>query len=392
MVWINFLLLNEPEKAKKPTNYPPITIAIPAYNEEKNIARTIKSVLNLSYPKEKLQILIINDGSTDNTKKIVKDLIKNHSNARLINKTNQGKAAALNTALTVASGKLFGCVDSDSTVDKNALKHIIPHFSNKKTAAVISALRVDKPKNLFEKIQRLEYIIAILSRKLRASINTLAMTPGVLSIYRTAPLKKLGSFDLGNPTEDFEIALRLKYHGYSVELEPRALTYTKVPSTFKSFWRQRIRWYRGFIFNHLKYKDMFFSKKHGLMGYFQLPLNIIGILLLLVGISVISYAIIDRLSEFIIRLATIKGYLLNHLFYIPSFKEFILAHNTKIMLPIYISSIAGLFLFYVAHKQTKEKIKFPFTIFTYFVLYPYLVTTEWISAITQELMKFKRRW
>lgn len=393
LIWINILFIHKnTNQTKKLTDFPKVTIAVPAYNEEKHIIKTIQSISRLDYPEKKLEIIIVNDGSTDTTGSLVSEFIKNHKNIKLINQINKGKAAALNTALKSASGELFGCVDADSIVDKKSLKYMISHFHDKKTGAVISALRVIKPTNFFEKIQRLEYIIAILSRKLRASINTLAMTPGVLSLYSTSILRKLKGFDANNLTEDFEIALRLKYNGYNIMIEPKSLTYTKVPSNLRSFWRQRIRWYRGFIYNHIIYRDMFFNKRHGLMGYFQFPLNILGVIILFTSIFVISYEIIRKISEEISRILNIQGYLTNHLFYIPSFKDFFLKHNTKIMLPIFIASLAGLFLFYIAHRQTKEKIRFPFSIFTYFILYPYFVTTEWVSAIVQEFLRFKRRW
>jgi len=276
---------------------------------------------------------------------VVQDFIKSFKNVVLINKRNQGcKAAPVNAALKLADTDLFGCVDADSTVDKNSLKLMIQYFDDPKTASVITAVKVSDPRNLWERLQRMEYIMAILSRKLRASINTLAMTPGVLSVYRTDVLKQVGGFDQKNITEDFEIALRLRYHNYNIMIEPRAITYTKVPDTLRSLWRQRIRWYRGYIFNHIKYKDMFFNKKYGLLGYFQLPLNILGIGLLFGSIGLISYSLIDHFSEVFIRLLTIDGYLSN-LFYIPTLKEFVLSHNLKLMIPIFIQfaefSLAG---------------------------------------------------
>lgn len=393
IIWITFIYINLGEKQKQLKYFPKVTIAIPAYNEEKGIATTIKSVLNLDYPKKKLEIIIVNDGSKDRTKEAARSAIKNTRNVKLISQKNSGKAAALNTALKYATGEFFACVDADSTVCKSSLALMLIHFEDKKVGAVISALRVKNKRNVFERIQRLEYIIAVLSRKLRALIKTLDMTPGVLSVYRTSVLKKLGGFDENNnPTEDFEIALRLKYNGYNINIEPEAVTYTAVPSTLRVFWRQRIRWYRGFIFNHLKYREMFFNNKYSLLGYFQLPLNIAGIMMLLTGITIATYYIMGRLFEFIIRVATIDGYIMNHLFYMPSLKDLILSHNTKLMLPIYIASVASFFLFYSAHKQTKQRIRYPFTILTYFVVYPYIVATEWVTAITQEFTKSKRKW
>jgi len=231
-----------------------------------------------------------------------------------------------------------------------------------------------------------------LMRKLKANINTLAMTPGVLSIYKTKILKKVGGFDKDNMTEDFEIAMRLKYYGYNIRIETNSFTYTNVPNNFSSFLRQRVRWFRGFIYNHLKYKKMFFNKKYGILGYFQLPLNIIGVFSLLISMSIITFYAISKIAEFFIRIFKIDGYLTTYVIKLPSFKELLLSHNTKIMLPIYIASISGIYLFYLAHKQSKEKIKYPISAFTYFIIYPYLVLFHWVSAISQEILKIKRKW
>ena len=119
-------------------------------------------------------------------------------------------------AIKIAKGSLFACVDADSIVEKNSLRLMLPHFLDSKVGAVISAIKINKPKNIYEKVQRLEYIIAVLIRKLMESINTLSMTPGVLSVYKTDVLRKVGGFDSGNITEDYEIAMRLKYHKYKI--------------------------------------------------------------------------------------------------------------------------------------------------------------------------------
>ncbi len=392
VVWISFLYLLVDEKNKYLKNYPSVTIAVPAYNEQDTILKTIDSLLKLDYPKDKLSIVVVNDGSKDNTKEVVEAMASEKDNVDLINKKNAGKAAALNTALEKCSTELFGCVDADSYVDKDALRNILPYFGMNNTASVISAIKVNKAKNIYEKLQKFEYLIAILSRKLMASIETLAMTPGVLSLYKTKILKNIGCFDEGNITEDFEIALRLKFHKYNIRIAEEAITYTNVPPDFMTLWRQRIRWYRGFIDNHVKYKDMFFSRKHGLMGFFQLPLNILGVVLLIVGVIFISYELIRIFYEFLLRNLVIKNYLLNYVFEIPSFKDLILGHNMKIMFPIYIATLAGLYLFYVAHKMNDEKLRNPVSIWAYFFLLPYLTCVHWIGAILEHIFGVKKKW
>lgn len=393
IIWINFLYLDiDKVRGRVPKNLPKVTIAVPAFNEEKNILWTVKSILDLNYPKDKLQVIIINDGSRDNTKVVVEDFILGKENCVLIDKKNEGKAAALNSALEVASGELFACVDADSFVTSDSLINAIHHFSKPKVAAVISSIQIHEPKTIFERVQRIEYIVAVLMRKIMASINTLAMTPGVLSIYRGDVLRKVGGFDNNNITEDYEIALRLKKFGYKIEIETTSLTYTKAPNTFWGLWNQRVRWFRGFLFNHLKYRKMFFDKKYSFLAYFQLPLDIAGVVFLVAATAIISFTLVKNFYEFIVRSVMIKGYFFNHFFSFPSFKDFVLSQNMKIMVPIWIALVAGVYLFYRAHKLVKEEFKGPFSIWSYFILLPYLTCLHWISAISHELFRTKRKW
>lgn len=394
-VWISFFYLDLMKKKEKTTDenyeYPSVEIVIPAYNEEKYIARNIESLKDMDYPKDKLTIVVVDDGSSDRTSEIAGEYAEKFSNIKLIKKENGGKASALNSALKISNSDLFACVDADSYVEKTALKRMVCHFQEEGVGAVISAIKVHNPKNVFEYVQRIEYIMAALSRKIRASINTLAMTPGVLSVYKTAIIQKIGGFDEGNITEDFEIALNLKKNGYNVRIEPESFTFTKVPSRIKELFRQRVRWYRGYLFNHYKYRDMFFNKKYGAFAFFQLPLNIIYIPIMLLAIAIVTYGISINVIEFFSRTIMIKGYLLNFL-EIPSIKEVVLSQNIKILFPLFIGSLAGIYMFLVAHKMLKERIFYPASIWVYFAAFPFLVSFYWITAITQEILRFKRKW
>jgi len=396
IVWLIILLFDN-QRNKEPTKvYPLVSIIIPAYNEEDSIKHTIRSVLELDYPKEKLELIVVNDGSTDNTKKVAAAILAEFPdhNTTLLNKKNEGsKASALNAALKVAKGEFVACVDADSMVDKDALKYIIPHFSDPKNGAVISVIKVNNPQNFYEKMQRIEYILGVLTRKLMSAIGTLAMTPGVLSVYRADVLRKIGEFEVKNMTEDFEIALRLKAAGYNIKLETRSITYTNVPNNFKQLWRQRIRWFRGFFHNHVKYKNLFFDKKQPIFGYFQLPLNILSIPLLLVTSGIIFYGTFLSIREFIRRSLFIDNYFLTQLLSFPTLKELMLGQDLQLVLPLTLAGLLGFYIFYQAHREIKERVfEFPVSIWVYFVVFPYLTSVHWISAISQEIFKTKKKW
>ena len=164
LVWIEFLLLGS--KDLKTSKLPSVTIAIPAYNEERGILRTLNSLLELDYPASKLQIIVVNDGSKDNTRKVVEKFISKHSSVMLINKPNGGKSSAVNMALDKAKGELFSVLDADSRVSPESLRRVVAYLSEPKTGAAITRMRIDSPKKMVEKTQRFEYIMSNLLRKI----------------------------------------------------------------------------------------------------------------------------------------------------------------------------------------------------------------------------------
>ncbi len=396
IVWLQFLYFGEPKKPKI-KEFPKMSIAVPAFNEAKTIEKTITSLVKADYPKNKVEIIVINDGSTDNTKDVVEKLIKKHPNSciKLINKRNGGKSSAVNKALSIATGTLFAVVDADSRISKDCLRLVVPHFHKKNVAAVISRVRVDEPKKLLERIQRFEYIMSNIIRKVMAVIGTLSITPGVLSVYKTDVLRKAGGFtkDKNNLTEDLEIAMRLRYYGHDIEMETNSITHTVVPQTLNALWRQRIRWARGYIINHWKYRSMILSRKYGLYGLFQMPVNVIVVALLMINIGIISYSLIADGLETLIRSLTIEGYLINRLLDFPTLKQLTLGQNLRIIMPIAIATVFGFYLIFVAHRRLKENVFKNITgAVSYFFFIPYFTTVNWISSIFQEIFKTKRKW
>jgi len=396
IIWISVLHAEEPKKTKL-KRHPKVTIGIPAYNEEKTIEKTVDSIINSDYPKEKIEIIIVNDGSKDNTAKVSQELIKKHKgyNIILINKANGGKSSAVNAAIEKATGEFFAVVDADSRIEKDAIHKVVPHFENQNVGAVISRVRVDSPNKILERIQFFEYIMSNFIRKLMALLGTLAITPGVLSVYRTKILRKVGGFtkDRNNLTEDLEIAMRLKYNGYRVEMETNSTTHTLAPQNLKTLWKQRIRWARGYIYNMWNYRSMMFSRKHGIFGTFQMPINVIVVITLITNISIIAYNFVDKMIEFTIRSATIKGYFWTRILEFPTLQQILLGQNLRIMIPIILATVLGFYLILHAHKRFNEKItRNIIGAVGYFLFIPYFTTANWISSIFQEIFKTKRKW
>ena len=163
--WLLVLFFSDDEKEKKKlTKKPFFTTIVPAYNEEESILETLTSLISLDYPKEKMEIIVVNDGSTDSTKFLVEEFITNNPDREitLINQDNQGKGRAMNAGLEIAKGEFFACLDADSFVSENALKEMLPYFeADQNVAAVCPTLKVKKPSNILQKVQWFEYIIRV---------------------------------------------------------------------------------------------------------------------------------------------------------------------------------------------------------------------------------------
>ncbi len=396
IIWLHYLFSEETPKKELKEN-PRITLAIPAYNEEKTISKTVNSTIEADYPLDKKDIIVVNDGSTDNTEQVVQELIKQNPEHKitLINQSNRGKAAAVNSALDKATGEYFAVVDADSRISKNGIKLLLPYFYNDNVGAVISRVKVETPNKVLEKIQFFEYVMSSMIRKLMALLGTLHITPGVLSTYKTKILRKVGGFtkDRNNLTEDMEIALRLISKGYKIEMQSESITYTFVPKGIKLLWKQRIRWARGYIYNMWNYRKMMLSSKHGIFGIFQMPVNVIIVITLIVNIAIIMINLLDTSTEFLYRSATINGYFWKTLTDVPTMNEMVLAQNYRIIVPIAIVTLLGLYLIWQSHRKFNEKITKNITgAIAYFLFIPYFTTINWISSIFQEVFKTKRKW
>ncbi|MDP3727909.1 MAG: glycosyltransferase family 2 protein [bacterium] len=387
------------EKVKKDTNYfPLVSLIVPARNEEKGLWKTVHSLVSVDYPKEKLEIIIVDHGSTDKTAEIAKQVIAQYPSYKIIlvekkRQQDEMKAHAFNAGLAYAKGEFIACVDADTLVMRNCLREMVAYFEDAQVGAVISTIKVQQAKNMYEKIQHLEYIFATFTRSLMSKIDTLHVTPGALSIYRKSLFDKYGGFDENNITEDLEMAMRLRYHHYTIKLAQNSITYTKVPDTFQSLWNQRVRWFRGFIYNSIKYRKMIFNKKYNLIGSFQYPLNILTLFTLVLMFILLSYTIITTIITQFSKLHAIGWeYFAFDVNNIPTIKELFLNMNILLLFPIAISFLIALLIYHLAHKSLKEKWKYPFALGSYLTIYPFLRSLHWIVAVYKEIFQTKNKW
>jgi cellulose synthase/poly-beta-1,6-N-acetylglucosamine synthase-like glycosyltransferase len=256
--------------------HPRVSVIVPCYNEARTLAGTLNSLLALSYPQERLEIIVVDDGSSDETLSIARQF-EHLPSVTVCTKANGGKHTALNEGLRYAAGEYIACLDADSYVTADALNAILPYFADNTISAVTPVIIPYRPRNLLELIQKAEYTMSIFIRRIFGFLNAQFVTPGPFSIYRASALAEVGPFRQGYNTEDCEMCMRLQAHGHRIENAHTAHVYTNVPNSFAKLFKQRVRWTYGFLKNAIDYRFMFFRRQYGYLGGFILPVTTFSI-------------------------------------------------------------------------------------------------------------------
>ncbi len=262
--------------ASAPARYPTISMLVPCFNEERTLGGTIDSLLALDYPADKLEIVVINDGSTDSTSQIAAGYAKAHpARVRFLEKENGGKYTALNLGISESSGEIIGCLDADSFAAPDALMEAVKKFeSDKSIMAITPAMKVHKPRKLLELMQTVEYTFGIFYKKMFDNLAAIDVLPGPFSMYKRTVFEKIGAFRHAHNTEDMEIAFRMHANGLRIVNAHTALVYTTVPKTIRTLLKQRTRWSQGFLQNAHDYRHLFLNPRFGHFGMLVLPFKI----------------------------------------------------------------------------------------------------------------------
>lgn len=293
------------------TRAPKVTIIVPCYNEESTIKGTVESLLALDYPKDKLDFVLVNDGSTDGTAEVM-DRYAGNPQITVLHQANGGKHSAINAGIALAKdSELIGCLDADSFVAPGALREMISSFDDPRVAATTPAMSVFEPKTLLERMQNAEYIFGIGWRHALSVVNGIYVTPGPFSIYRRDVVVELGGFRHAHQAEDMEMALRLQRNGWLIDNSPRARVYTKVPTSIPALIKQRTRWTSGFLRNVLyDYRDLVGNPRYNVLGLLVLP---IGFLAIAGGITLFALAAFQFVQQAVRAYLTTSGVPLSYI-------------------------------------------------------------------------------
>lgn len=257
--------------------YPKVTIIVPCWNEEKTVYKTIRSLMALNYPKNKLELFLVDDGSTDGTWNVL-NKFSHYANIKLFKKENGGKYTALNLGLEQSNSNFIGCLDADSLVHEEALVRIMGYFeANPEIMAVVPSVTVMGARNFIQKAQKAEYYMGVYMKKMFDFLGAINVTPGPFTIFNKKVFNDLGPYKHAHNTEDMEIAYRMQRNRYEITHCHDAYVYTNTPANIYKLYRQRLRWIYGFINNTIDYRDVIFKRKYGNFALFTLPTGIVSI-------------------------------------------------------------------------------------------------------------------
>ncbi len=250
---------------------PPVSAVLAAYNEEKVIAQTVVSLLASHYPGT-LEVIVVDDGSSDRTAAIVAALAQRDARLRLVRQENSGKAVALRRGLALASHELVVTLDADTQFLPDTVLELVRPLQDPRVGAVSGHLRVGNPDSWVARFQALEYAAGFnLDRRAYDALNAITVVPGAASAYRAAAIRAAGGIQSDTLAEDTDLTLSMHRTGYRIVHTPRAIAVTEAPRTVRALLRQRKRWSFGTLQCLWKHRDLLFDTRRPWLGWFALP-------------------------------------------------------------------------------------------------------------------------
>jgi cellulose synthase/poly-beta-1,6-N-acetylglucosamine synthase-like glycosyltransferase/peptidoglycan/xylan/chitin deacetylase (PgdA/CDA1 family)/spore germination protein YaaH len=260
-----------------------IAVLVPAYNERETVCKTIDSLLASTVTN--LEIIVIDDGSKDDTLKILRRKFRGNPHVRVLTKENGGKSSALNYGLENTDAEILIALDADTIFAPDAIELLVRHFEDPKTGAVAGAVAVGNQVNLITKFQALEYIVSQnFDRRALEVVNGIVVVPGAIGAWRRQALLDAGGFPHNTLAEDADATITLECQGWKILVEPEAVARTEAPETIKAFMKQRFRWTFGLLQVAYKHRNVMTDQKARGVAYCAIP-NIVLFQFLLVLIS-----------------------------------------------------------------------------------------------------------
>jgi cellulose synthase/poly-beta-1,6-N-acetylglucosamine synthase-like glycosyltransferase len=282
---------------------PNLSLVIPVHNEKDGILRKLNNSVNLDYPKDKLEIIIVDDGSTDETCSIIEEFLRANSRSQkilLLKQSWSGKASALNYAWTRCVGDIVAITDADVILEADALQCIVKNFSNPKVGAVTGRLCVSPSSVSSSSVSEKNYrSIFDLLRQGESYIDSTPIFNGLIMAFRR---QLLGKLDSGVIADDTELAMHVRESGWRAIYDPKVISYEFVAESQQVRSKQKIRRGRGIVQSFIRHRKMFLNRKYGKYGLLIFPseffMHIISPILLV--IMVLSLVPLMIMSSFMV--------------------------------------------------------------------------------------------
>ncbi|MBI5798466.1 MAG: glycosyltransferase [Candidatus Yonathbacteria bacterium] len=370
----------------KLSHYPSATIIVPCWNEEKTVSKTVDSLLALHYPKDRLQIFVVDDGSTDHTWETVQKFA-NNPQIKLFKKENGGKHTAVNLGIKNSTSELIGCLDADSFVDKDALHEIVSAFNeDRDMMAAIPTIIIHEPKTILQKMQKTEYHTVAFFKRMLSPLDAITVTPGPFSFFRKEVFEKIGLFKKAHNTEDMELALRMQSNHMRIRNVHTARVYTSGPETLYKLYRQRLRWAYGGMKNTLDYRFMLFRRKYGILGMITLPLAFYGGFIFLYNFGFIVFHMVRVMISKAVEISTV-----GLSFALPSTDSFFF--NTDFMsILAYVFLGLGLVIIWNGVKLAEGRFRPSMGIFYFITLYGIVAPIWFVRAVINLALSRGTNW
>jgi len=250
----------------------PVSVVIPAYNEQKCIAQTVLSVIKSEHP---VEVLVVDDGSTDGTAEVVASLAL--PGVTVVRQPNRGKSAALNTGVALARRPLIVMMDGDTVFEPDTVHHLVQPFADRRVGAVAGNTKVGNRGRLLGTWQHLEYVMGLnLDRRMYDVLGCIPTVPGAVGAFRRSALRHVGGLSDDTLAEDTDLTMALQRGGWHVVYEERARGWTEAPATVGQLWRQRYRWSYGTLQAMWKHRHALVERGHaGHFGRYGLALVVL---------------------------------------------------------------------------------------------------------------------
>lgn len=309
---LGFLYINpnKPLKSKRPL----VSVIVPAWNEEVGISKTINSVMDSGY--YDLEIIIVNDGSTDRTQNTAEQTINSYpkrhqSKIKLINQRNAGKASALNTGIAHARGEFILTLDADSYLAPDSIGLLVNALEQSDYGVAIGEVVVGNTRQLLGMAQHYEYLIGFHFKRSQHVTNSSYIFPGALTMFRSEILTRVGGFESYSSTEDLDMSMKIKAAGGRVAYVDGAICITEGAVSISGLISQRTRWRHGYIECVLKRKEFTLSLSKGkYLSLVELPISILSVLEIIFLPFLIAFIVVYSLSISNIQVLIVSYFIL----------------------------------------------------------------------------------